>query len=262
MGERLFDDAMWSGGPRPGKFYPMDHSRAQSAYQPKQQEGPVKHTLSPSVTGTSVLGIQFKGGVVLAADTLGSYGSLARFREVSRFTTLGQNTVVGASGDYADFQHLKTTLKEVELEFTDGDGKTSLTPKGVHTFLTRVLYNRRSKMNPLWNTLLVGGVYKGEAYLGFVDKVGVAYTDPVIASGYGAYIVLPIMRSAYEENPNMTKEEAVQLLEKCLKVLFYRDARSLNRYEIAVITEDGLDISEPRSADTNWDIARLVRGYE
>lgn len=37
------------------------------------------------------------------------------------------------------------------------------------------------------------------------------------------------MRSAYEENPNMTQEEAVQLIEKCLKVLFYRDARSLNR---------------------------------
>lgn len=39
----------------------------------------------------------------------------------------------------------------------------------------------------------------------------------------------PLMRSAYEENPNMTQEEAVQLIEKCLKVLFYRDARSLNR---------------------------------
>lgn len=38
----------------------------------------------PSVTGTSVLGLRFKDGVVIAADKLGSYGSMARFRDLSR----------------------------------------------------------------------------------------------------------------------------------------------------------------------------------
>lgn len=33
--------------------------------------GPKAHTQQPIVTGTSVLGIQFKDGVMLAADTLG-----------------------------------------------------------------------------------------------------------------------------------------------------------------------------------------------
>lgn len=36
------------------------------------------------VTGTSVLGVKFNGGVIIAADMLGSYGSLARFRNISR----------------------------------------------------------------------------------------------------------------------------------------------------------------------------------
>lgn len=36
------------------------------------------------VTGTSVLGVKFTGGVIIAADMLGSYGSLARFRNISR----------------------------------------------------------------------------------------------------------------------------------------------------------------------------------
>lgn len=39
---------------------------------------------NPMVTGTSVLGVKFTGGVVIAADMLGSYGSLARFRNISR----------------------------------------------------------------------------------------------------------------------------------------------------------------------------------
>ena len=36
------------------------------------------------------------------------------------------------------------------------------------------------------------------------------------------------MREAYEKNPNMTEAEAKELLDRCLKVLFYRDARSWN----------------------------------
>ena len=43
---------------------------------------------------------------------LGSYGSLARFREVSRLTAVGDNTVVGGTGDYADFQYLKSLLEQ------------------------------------------------------------------------------------------------------------------------------------------------------
>ena len=38
-----------------------------------------------------------------------------------------------------------------------------------------------------------------------------------------------MLRDAYEKNPNMTEEEAKQLLVTCLRVLYYRDARSLNR---------------------------------
>lgn len=59
-----------------------------------------------------------------------------------------------------------------------------------------------------------------------VDKLGTAYSDPVIATGYGAYMATPVLRKAYEENSEMSKEEAIELLYKVMQVLFYRDARS------------------------------------
>ena len=64
------------------------------------------------VTGTSVLGIQFDGGVVLAADMLGSYGSLARFRDCPRLLKVNDTTVIGAAGDYADFQYLSNIIEQ------------------------------------------------------------------------------------------------------------------------------------------------------
>lgn len=63
-------------------------------------------------------------------------------------------------------------------------------------------------------------------FLGTVDKLGTAFEDNHIATGYGAYIALPLLRNAYEKNKNMTKAEAKELLTKCMQVLFYRDARS------------------------------------
>ena len=64
------------------------------------------------VTGSSVLGLKFDGGVMMAADTLGSYGSLARYRNCSRVLKVNSSTVLAAGGDYADFQYLKNVIEQ------------------------------------------------------------------------------------------------------------------------------------------------------
>ena len=60
--------------------------------------------------------MKFDGGVVIAADTLGSYGSLARFKCLSRIMKINDSTVLGAGGDYADFQHLTSVLEQKMYE--------------------------------------------------------------------------------------------------------------------------------------------------
>jgi len=62
------------------------------------------------VTGTSVLGIKYKDGVMMAADNLASYGSLARFRDVERLHKVTDFTVLGASGDMSDYQYVQHLL--------------------------------------------------------------------------------------------------------------------------------------------------------
>lgn len=72
-------------------------------------------------------------------------------------------------------------------------------------------------------------------FLGTVDKLGTSYNDPVIATGYGAYMATPILRKAYEENDQMSKEQAIEILYKVMQVLFYRDARSFPKVIILII---------------------------
>ncbi|XP_064355155.1 proteasome subunit beta type-4 [Dromaius novaehollandiae] len=246
----------WAGGPAPGEIYSPGGPPAAAGVHP------LTRTLTPMVTGTSVLGVKFNGGVIIAADTLGSYGSLARFRNLSRLLKVNDTTMLGASGDYADFQYLKQIIDQMVIdEELLGDGH-SYSPKAIHSWLTRVMYNRRSKINPLWNTVVIGGYYNGESFLGYVDMLGVAYEAPTLATGYGAYLAQPLMREVLEKKPSLTKEEARDLIERCMKILYYRDARSFNRYEVAIATEKGVEVEGPLTLEANWDIAHLVSGFE
>ena len=99
--------------------------------------------------------------------SIASYGSLARFKDIQRLHPVGNNTVIGASGDMSDFQYIQTLLDELIIdEFTAQDGN-SLGPAEIHEYLSQVLYARRSQLNPLWNSLLVGGVRNGKRSVGF-----------------------------------------------------------------------------------------------
>jgi len=136
------------------------------------------------------LGLTYAGGVMLAADTLGSYGSTKRYKSVSRLLPVNGSTLVGAGGELSDFQFILSLLDELDVEdYCAGDG-LARSPSELHSYLTRVLYNRRSKFDPLWNSLVVAGVDVGSGapFLGTVGMLGVAYTDCTVATGFGNHL--------------------------------------------------------------------------
>lgn len=69
------------------------------------------------MTGSSVLGIVYKDGVMIMADTLGSYGSMARFRGLQRIRKITDTTLIGAGGEYSDFQEIMHILKDLTIRF-------------------------------------------------------------------------------------------------------------------------------------------------
>lgn len=121
-------------------------------------------TRNPYVTGTSVLAFVYKDGILIACDTLGalnmptnmhtnthtmcltgSYGSTKRYKSLQRIVQVNQSTVLAAAGEISDFQYIQRLLDELATEdFCEDDG-VHTSPKEVHAYLTRVLYNRRNK---------------------------------------------------------------------------------------------------------------------
>jgi len=217
---------------------------------------PVKHTTSPIVTGTSVLAIKYCDGVMMMADTLGSYGRMSRFRNMQRLKKVGESTLLGASGDISDFQAVQEMIERMRVrDFCIDDG-AQVDSKEIFSYLSRVTYNRRNKFDLLWNSFVVAGFTKGKILLGVVDKLGNAYEEKYIATGYGAHLALPLMREKHVDN--MSEADARKLMEMCMKVLYYRDCRTINKIQRATVTKAGIQVSEPYVLDTEWEFKTFV----
>jgi len=231
-----------------------------------QPNGPIQHTQSPTVTGTSVIALKFADGVVIAADNLASYGSLARFSNVKRLRTYGNTTVIGFGGDVSDMQHLTRVLQDLSINEDYSSTGHTLNALNLHKYLSKLLYKRRSEFNPLWNQLLVAGLDgSSEPFLALADLLGTTFTSPSLATGFGAHLAQPLLRRLApdeEAAKKLTREQAVDAVKQCMKVLFYRDARSLDKYSIAVVTKEGIELKEDEELESqSWAFAEGIRGY-
>lgn len=213
----------------------------------------------PITTGTSIVAIKYDRGVMIAGDLLVSYGNLARYHNVDRVFKINENCILGITGDYADFQHLKQIIDEkVYQDFATND-KNLMKPKALYSYLTRFMYNRRSKFNPLWLDLVVGGMENEEPFLGHVNVRGRAYTNNVIATGYGTHLALPLLREQSEKG-SIDEATAEQLIKKSMEVLYYRDCRGYPKYSQANINPEGCNITKHDVAQ-NWEVAQMIKGY-
>lgn len=138
-----------------------------------------------------------------------------------------------------------------------------MNPKQWHTALQAYLYGRRGEGNPLWTANVIAGVdgSTNEPFLGVVDKLGNAWEAPTVATGYGAYLAQPLLRSATQEGSVvLSEQDAVALLEQCMRVLYLRDARASDKIQLAKVSVDPqgsvqLQISKPYRVETDWSIA-------
>ena len=86
-----------------------------------------------------------------------------------------------------------------------------------------------------------------------VNMLGISYTDAHLATGFGTHMARPIFRNEHRED--MSEEEGVRLLEKCMRVLYYRDRGQLNKIQVG--TEGGWEGRGWRGGD-GWTL--LVNG--
>jgi len=164
---------------------------------------------------------------------------------------VGDFSLLGSSGEHSDFQYVSKLIDELDNEdFLYEDG-CKMGPHEYSSYIGRVMYNRRSKMNPLLNQFIVIGKKQDEpAHLTFVDHQGTFFPEEFMATGFGSHLAIPILRNEWKES--LSLDEAKALTVKCLQVCFYRDCRAFNRIQFGICDGNSVTISEPFAMDHFW----------
>ena len=119
---------------------------------------PITHTTNPTITGGTIIGLKYKDGILIAADTQLNYGGFHIEKNRTRIHKVSETTAIASGGEYADFTEIVKKLKEKhEEDLISEDGFEFLTPKDYCTWLANLHYQRRNKGDPLWNNHIVGG---------------------------------------------------------------------------------------------------------
>lgn len=237
-------------------------------------------TLNPVVTGGVCIGFRCSDGVVLAADTMLCQGSYHRFLDARRLHKISDTIVMAADGEYADFQQMQSMFLQYteEYDHLEPHGTYRVYPSQAFYFLHKVMYAKRCKQDPFWNSVLIGGYdlrtsidtpvvgeldQEPEPFLGHVDMQGTPYEGHILATGFGNYMALPLMRIATREAEHLqnqtqpkvlTMAEATRWAKDVMRVLSLRSAQCSNRIQIATVGADGVDISAPFEVEGNWEI--------
>lgn len=220
---------------------------------------PITHTTEAIYVGTSVIGLKYKDGIIMASDLNLGYGSMIRFKKINdRIQQITPRTLIAYSGEYSDFQESIRELNELILDDTL-QGRPYLGPKELTNYLASVHYDKRNNMDPYLNRVIVGGYdWNGELRLSSVDPFGTLLTGNYFTTSYSSYFAHAILREEYPEDPNtLTKEKAIDIIKKSFAVLFYRQLTAGDEILIKTLENKGNEnfVCEEQTIKltTNWE---------
>lgn len=196
-----------------------------------------QNTRNPIMNGGVCIGLAFDDGVIIAADNQASFGNMNKF-EVDRVFKVNKKTIIGVGGDYADFQHVYKSIEQKQLEDeSQMDGHCS-GPLALHTWLTRLNYNKRSNMDPYWVEWIVGGMQDGKPFLGYVNRLGTSFQDRAIRTGRIGDIPLSLLREHTDANAKISEQKAREEVMMAMQVLHARDCFTSPTFYMAIVTKD------------------------
>lgn len=202
------------------------------------------------------MGIRYNGGILLAADIGVAYGSMRKTKKAQRIARLSSETAIACSGEMSDFQELQKIFREKhEADLLENDGAQFLKPKDYFNYLSRINYQRRMKMDPLWNGSIVGGVRadNGEIFLGMVDLYGTKVEGNFLLTGLAAHYCQVLLQNAW--TPDLSEADARKVLEDCMRVMFYRDKKASDEIQITRVTQaGGVEIEAPYRISSEWNL--------
>ncbi len=194
-------------------------------------------------TGTSLVGIVCRDGVVMAGDRKTTAGGhIVMNKNTQKVTQITDYLVVSGTGTSSDIELAKKLIK-AQLKLKELRDKEKPTIKESANLIAMMAYKniRQPSMIPFMAGLMVGGLNAdGEAELYSVEPAGsvmkVENFDANFSSGMP--YILGLLERQYK--PGLSVEEGVELAVEAIKSSSERDTASGCGIDVFTITKDGI----------------------
>lgn len=193
-------------------------------------------------TGTTILGIVCKDGVIMASDRQTTAGTIIMNKNSEKTKRINDYLLISGTGIVSDIQRI-TKVLPAELRLKELRSKSRPTIKQAANLVANISYSgiRQPSMIPQQAGFLVGGFNEDETMeLYSVEPSGsIIKVDEYDANfGSGMPYVLGLLERQYKKD--MTIKEGIELAKEALKSSTQRDVGSGYGLDIFSITKDGI----------------------
>jgi len=183
-------------------------------------------------TGTTILGMVCKDGVVIATERRATMGTLIAHKVTKKLFKIDNHLALATAGLVGDVQILSRYLTaESNLYRLKRD--TKIPVKSAATLMSNILNQR--KFFPYYVQLILGGWDSQGGHVYSLDAAGGAIPDKYTAGGSGSPYVFGVLEDIYKDD--LTVDEGIDIAVRAISAAMGRDAASGNGIDIAVLTE-------------------------
>ena len=181
-------------------------------------------------TGATVVGIKCSDGVVVATDSLITWGTHVLTDKGVKAFKLTDTIVLASAGLTSDYQMLVNRIK-AQIKLYELNQKKNISVKALSKMIANTLYSRR--MAPLYVQTVVVGVDANGPQLFSLDMGGSLMPDEYTATGSGTASAFGVLEDGYKPSLTVIAINAV-------KAGIVRDAQSGGDIRVMSVTESGI----------------------
>ena len=202
-------------------------------------------------TGTTILGIVCKDGIVMASDRQISAGNLVVSKTFQKTIPISDYLLISFTGSVSDAQRVAKILP-AELRLKELRSKSRPTISQAANLLSSVLYSGARQSMMMVGNLIGGYNEDGTTELYTVEPAGsvIKVEDYDANFGSGMPYVLGLLERQYKKGISI--HDGIELAKESLKSSTQRDMGSGYGIDIYTITKDGIKKVVEQTIEPNY----------